>query len=961
MKLKYFIFIALFFALVSGVSAKECGGNITCECGDLIKGSYTMQEDLFCEGDALKIDKRVMDFDCNGYEIFGNGSGVGIEISAYSQYVNIFNCKISNFNVGIQDGLYKYSFVPCDSGNCIVKGNYKYNSFFHEIYDNILYNNSIGIEIKKTVDFKTYNNTFINNSDKGFYFSGGRGKVWNNDFYGTGLIQNSLAGKQYCVNGVGNNYLGGAEGLECGNCIRAYSWLTHLNDNVKFCTDEYEGLNFIVPSSLKEIDCQGSIFIGDGSGSALFFKPGAHNIVKNCSFINYSIAFRFQGTPYNSCGFGGCVTRYNYPRGNKFYNITYFDVDYGFYYNSYRGGESIVRDSNLIADKYNFYRFREGKYNDARNNWWGTNDSSKISSKILQSYVGFVPFKTEGPKPDLYLDSKDIAVIGNKIILNIENRGDFYTTGFKVKIFDIQNGKYLNESEFTLSEGIHSGFKTKYVINWTRQGDSIGVLLDSREEISEISEVNNFALLGEIKPLTYTLDINLNNKLAEEEIKEFLRNNFGRDYEVEEGDFTIRMNQNLPNLILKDIFFNFSSLNFFNNSYERKFEKPYESLIIANTSEVYVFSNNTEGFIIGAKELVKNYEDYIVLNNFKHIGSLNLEGIKVYDYLKEVGLNHDSIRLALNDEMYDISEDFIPVSYNDGNESGSINYRYRKLNSLKSPILKSFIDKDGYPVVMSGGLWSDIETWNELGTELANEGYNVYLIEMTGGKNSECDTCYNYPYEHLTDNVLPSYVNHFLTESGKSKIKYVGHSNGGRVMLDSLTSGQINEDVVDTYVGAGVPGAFEELSNLPLSIKLSGDIAINRFSKKNKTYISLYDVGTNLKELPANILSLIFLFEDRKISLNLFEKYFYFINSSEDIQPGKNINLDYFSLLYGDSLLAIDNDLLVPIEDELIIFNNIQSENKFKKEFGVWHIGMSEHSPMKDYVRQSLNKGVYKE
>ncbi len=72
----------------------------------------------------------------------------------------------------------------------------------------------------------------------------------------------------------------------------------------------------------------------------------------------------------------------------------------------------------------------------------------------------------------------------------------------------------------------------------------------------------------------------------------------------------------------------------------------------------------------------------------------------------------------------------------------------------------------------------------------------------------ECETCEDYTYEFLTDSVYPAYVDKIKTLSGKNKIKYVGHSNGARVALDSLTNDKVNASDVDTLVLVGVPGNF---------------------------------------------------------------------------------------------------------------------------------------------------------
>ena len=98
------------------------------------------------------------------------------------------------------------------------------------------------------------------------------------------------------------------------------------------------------------------------------------------------------------------------------------------------------------------------------------------------------------------------------------------------------------------------------------------------------------------------------------------------------------------------------------------------------------------------------------------------------------------------------------------------------------------------PVIMAGGLWSDITAWDEAGREISmgvEDGAlrdsikylprDVWLIELTGGPGTECDNCPDYTYDDLTNKYWPALVGGVMKLTGKSQVAYVGHSNGGRV------------------------------------------------------------------------------------------------------------------------------------------------------------------------------------
>ncbi len=368
---------------------------------------------------------------------------------------------------------------------------------------------------------------------------------------------------------------------------------------------------------------------------------------------------------------------------------------------------------------------------------------------------------------------------------------------------------------------------------------------------------------------------------------------------------------------------------------------------------IYVTAENLSGTIVGVKELIEKYQSFISPGSFKHVIATDIGALSVYRMLKEdenYGENNrafaDTVEAALYDKMYKVKEGFIDVPSPEGN----MKYQYRHLEPVKDDILRAYIDKDGYPVMMAGGLYSNIDTWDEFGRELANEGFDIYLIELTGGEGSECDECYNYPYEHLVDNVIPEYVDFVLDDSGEPKVKYVGHSNGCRSMLSSLNEYSSNSNSpmskVDTMFGLGCPINLNDDSlvkyistfkEIPLEGWNSlGDTAINVLTQRNSTHISKKKYSMHL--LPG--FGHVFNWDFGKISLNLQTFYNDLYHDRYDLMDLGEVSLNEFYIYGGFKPISLDtrygikfeNDGAVPISDIRYAYSEVTNVNKKNKE-----------------------------
>ena len=328
------------------------------------------------------------------------------------------------------------------------------------------------------------------------------------------------------------------------------------------------------------------------------------------------------------------------------------------------------------------------------------------------------------------------------------------------------------------------------------------------------------------------------------------------------------------------------------------------------------------------------------------LNETNLEGIEIYDYLHKNENNlyykteTEKFRNIIHDILYSMKYDFTQYDLSVDYGGGQNNYTLYELKPKNSENYKNFVDKEKYPLVFAGGLFSNISTWNKFAKNLANEGFNVYLIELTGNVNNECENCYNYNYEFLTEDVYPTYIETILNISNSSKIKYIGHSNGARVAIDSIKKSKISQDKFDTLILVGVPGAFEENSLFKNTIFL-----VDEFTQKkleNKTHVSTKDFFFFRNDKNQN----------GKISSNLWSNYREWILGSEDPIPGKEINIEKLLVIAGNFTYA--NDGVIAIKDIENIYQIIQSKNKNLIITKDMHIGMSESEKIQEEIRKRL-------
>lgn len=898
-------------------------------CGETVSTHIILNQNLNCNGSGVELTTG--NLNCNGFSIIGNGTGIGVLINGNNQKI-IENCYIENFENGIVLSS-KYTYI----GNGWGGGSYVtlYPSQI-QIRNNTIKSNQIGILTSESISESIYDNIFQNNSKYGIYLTSSNAKIWNNSFFKTGIFYTRTKENSFCNNNISNLYYDNAKGPKC-DCILPYENL-EINSYVLFCQGIYNFSSGIKITQGGNLDCNNSSLIGNGTETAINFLGVKNGFIKNCIISNYN-----KGIDLNIIqGFDGRSYFIKNPTLNNYFeNLKIVDVNFGVLMQNDARVENI-HSSIIISKNYNIYNLVSRQIN-ATDNYWGTTNKSEIESKFLdKNKIYYTPY-FNNTLLDLSIEKILFSYNENSnlyLILEFNNESHMITN-LDFNIFILRDGNIINKLHYKNYSLLYH--KIELNINESlNDGDLIYVILDPENKLLEKNEYNNFAKTSFKKELNHRLNINTNNLLLNEELKSYLEEYYFKKTNIK----TLNLSKIEINISVIDSTKTFDE-NYIFNFNNKPFQGKIRTYNFNNTLFINIEGNDIEGVLAGVLFLSKNI-NLFGNNNFSYnINSTNLEAIAIYDYLhKNENLLYYKtqniyFRNQIRDILYDKKYGFEEIEIFISTPENISKYRLWKFDSKNTEKYKNFVDKDKYPIIFAGGLWSNIKTWQTIGRELANEGYEVYLIELTGNENLECETCYNYDYDFLINKVYPMYINTILNLSNSSKVKYVGHSNGARVALDSIHTGKINKTNFDNLILVGVPGSFE--GDTLLKETIFNMKPIIEKNSKNKTHILITDL-------------LVFWKNDEnsnKISSNLWKQYYFWMENTEDIQPGNNLSISKFTLISGN--FTGYSDGIVTIKDEKYIFQNIFSSDKFYYETSNYHIGMSEKREIIEKIKMRLN------
>ncbi|HIH38479.1 S8 family serine peptidase [Candidatus Woesearchaeota archaeon] len=516
------------------------------------------------------------------------------------------------------------------------------------------------------------------------------------------------------------------------------------------------------------------------------------------------------------------------------------------------------------------------------------------------------------------------------------------------------------------------------------KGDYLHISLDPDNDIEQEDNTNNYLFRPALKPINVyiTMDIDSSFSAAQPVIEEFI-GSFVNMVDTEgEADVIVEIRESFS---LTD-----GAHTIFSDG--KVVVNPYGAEVFKTSSGskplVTVTGNRIEGIIAGVKRMINARN--IFLNKDMYFSDSIIDdydrlGISVFDVMHNeehqpvFSANNtqfaEVVRKVLFDNNFEVS--IKPVkTLNTTSYNKSTILRVKHVNSDFSQDYKDAIGINDTPVVMAGGLFSDLFTFNSFGKELAAKGYDVWLIELTGGPYTDLETndgcgsqCPNYTYDDLVDFYWPALVAGVIEYSDKQKINYLGHSNGGRVALSSLnsysqsgknnagyyfdygTGNYVYSDLpaypVDKFFGIGVPASLNDETPFTEAVRYevnysyppgqkTGNIAISRIDSNGLSHIRKYDYAKTLATYAPidlyNLFNLAFSLRDRgMISRNLMYDY-----NQLALNESNEIDLSTFDVSKIILINTKPDDVILGIQDQERVFNKtilIADTNKISLNF----------------------------
>jgi len=554
-------------------------------------------------------------------------------------------------------------------------------------------------------------------------------------------------------------------------------------------------------------------------------------------------------------------------------------------------------------------------------------------------------------QPDMQIDVNNIRVnkSTNQVSVNVSLLNIAGGTNVNIT-FKVQDKDGLISREASQIFIVNSGDSSKFItqsLTILDSDDFLHVYIDPNQGVSESNEKNNYALFPLFKKdIKAFLDVNTGYPLVDNAIRSYLKL-FVIETSQPDSDVTIYVGKKSATFINRightsqPVFminpYYYSNGVYYNKNSASKKGYPYVGLVggykdsFDGRNYILAFGNDIDGDVAAVKKLISAKQLFLNKGSLSNertvlIGDLDVSGISVADLLRNPSNypyynQRNSSAFAqvvdriLNNNNYQITiktvQTLNTTSYNQ-----STILRLKNVNTDFSDNYKNVIINASKPIVMSGGIFSTLTTWengnsqNGLANDLVNDGHDVWEIEMNGGTNTECAICPDYTYQDQVDYFWPVLVAGVMNYSGKNQVHYIGHSNGCRVALSSLNSysngknsagyafnsvtGLYDLNVslpnhpVDKFFGVACPAtlnddtAFTLLARstplqLPQSQLSSGDLAIAILREDQLKHVRMFDYSLWLavfrKDMLVDIVTVLSLFSDEKISLNLMEFY----------------------------------------------------------------------------------------
>ncbi|MBR9699828.1 S8 family peptidase [Candidatus Woesearchaeota archaeon] len=622
--------------------------------------------------------------------------------------------------------------------------------------------------------------------------------------------------------------------------------------------------------------------------------------------------------------------------------------------------------------------------------------------------------KTCDADPNFWLTNEDVSVKGSTINVTIHS-SDLNGT-VNVSLHRVNRDTGLIDDTKSLLLSIDSFSTASGTTTWDlNSASALNVYIDEAGAFNE-SKSDNFVyrLVSQNVPRVY-LSINTSylnvNSLIEGFLEQYVDSVSEGEAElvISVGRFTSEFkNYNQNTLIIDGKPVQYTIWGYENSrivGYGRRAQKSYAGIVgrtlhvTQNKPLILAYGIDVDGDIAAIKKLISAranmfsdldspYLNPLFLDDYDRLG-LGIDNLLPRNVAKNSSAYLSVVNKILFDNIFDVAIRTVKT-LNETSYGEETILRLKNVNADYSEDFKDAISESDKPVTFSGGIFSNLVSWENndgLARELADEGRDVWEIEMSGGPTTECELCPNYTYYDQVDYYWPALIGGVQIYTGKDSMDYVSHSNGGRVALSSLhnypngksdagyffnlTNGQyesadLKANPIDIFVGVAIPVTlnddtlFTTLARGPLVAagrtshiiaEIAGDYAMQQLSKNEKYHLNLKDYAKYLNPIGN------FFPDDGKISSNLMNFYNELaINESSSIDLS-NVNVSELYLFNGKP-----DDKVLGAEDQSRILDsvgygtgtNITSNWWDLINYGINHVALISDESVISAVKEAL-------
>ena len=533
--------------------------------------------------------------------------------------------------------------------------------------------------------------------------------------------------------------------------------------------------------------------------------------------------------------------------------------------------------------------------------------------------------------------------------------GSVATTNLEMKVsqHSLLQGETLVDTLIPLSS--KSPNSTANVTVKIRSDPSkLRVMLDPGNKIVEESKTNNYAeKVKELLPLAY-INVSTGNKAADEAIREFLAEIYTP---APESGSSLSISVGLARY--NPYMGKYSSITKSKYGWEAGVAYPEKNIALpvgfigriydSNRTVIMIYAYEIEDTIAGVRIFGSTGKSKTVSGPLgsdretQKIYNIDPDDLSVRATLSQLSRNEDRntanfkefTRRALKRELYDSQ-----IYWIDSGLSG-IKLRTRRMTSSMDSNFSRLIS-NGTPVILARGIFSALDDWRPLGSELSDSGVETWLIEITGGPEQDNMTSLDYSPRQMTQYFVPALVNGVRNISNHDKVNYVGFSNGCRSALMSMEEGYLDSSKIETFIGAGCPGNFSNqiTTIVPYVMNLSKDVILtarqenlNHLSLKSISNLGkqrlLFDLDWTYYRPFASALGIASgILDNTLISTNLFNFYVEMMINSTDTNPGNGVAISNTLILHSLSFGGWPSDEVVSRDDSRSVCRGIQSGNK---------------------------------